>query len=80
MAVFWINNPRNTGFINAEVHLQLGDNQEEAKVTGRVIGPDGVVVGVYDDNPMLVSIVYNVEFTDGTIREYSAIVIAEKVM
>jgi hypothetical protein len=66
--------------INAEVHLQLGDTYQKARVTGRAIGPDGVVVGVYDDNPMLNSIVYDVEFPDGTIREYSANLIAENML
>ena len=66
--------------INAEVHLQLGDNYQRAKVIGRSIGPDGIVVGQYDDNPMLNSIVYDVEFPDGTIREYSANLIAENML
>ena len=66
--------------INAEVHLQLGDNYQKAKVIGRAIGPDGLVAGEYDDNPMLNSIVYDVEFPDGTIREYSANLIAENML
>ena len=66
--------------INAEVQLQLGDDFQKAKVVGRAIGPDGVVVGQYDENPMLNSIVYEVEFDDGTIREYSANLIAENML
>ena len=66
--------------INAEVMLQLGDDHQRAKVIRRAIGPDGVVVGTYDDNPMLNSIVYDVEFPDGTIREYSANLIAENML
>ena len=66
--------------INAEVQLQLGDDYHKAKVIGRAIGPDGIVAGEYDDNPMLNSIVYDVEFPDGTVREYSANLIAENML
>jgi hypothetical protein len=37
-------------------------------------------VGKYDENPMLNSIVYDVEFPDGQVREYSANVIAENML
>ena len=35
---------------------------------------------MYDDNPALKSIIYNVEFPDGTIKEYAANVIAENML
>ena len=66
--------------INAEVLLQCGDEKQKAKVIGRALGPDGVTAGEYDDNPMLNSIVYDVEFPDGTVREYSANIIAENML
>jgi hypothetical protein len=58
--------------INAEAQLQMGDKMMTAKVIKRSIGPDGCTAGEYDDNPMLNSIVYNVEFPDGQVKEYSA--------
>ena len=66
--------------INAEVQLQLGEEFAVGKVTQRALGPDGTVVGTYDENPMLNSIVYEVEFPDGQVREYSANVIAENML
>ena len=66
--------------INAEVLLQNGENVQSAKVLQRSIGPDGTTVGHYDDNPILNSVVYDVEFSDGTITEYSANVIAENML
>mgnify|MGYP001272535206 CR=1 FL=1 len=36
--------------------------------------------GKYDDNPSLNSIIYDVEFPDGTVKEYSANVIAENML
>ena len=66
--------------IHNDLQLQLGENVQTAKVIQRYLGPDGVIVGTYDDNPALNSIVYDVEFPDGTIREYSANVIAENML
>jgi hypothetical protein len=66
--------------INAKVQLQLGDELAVGKVTQHAVGPDGRVVGTYDDNPMLNSIVYDVEFPDGQVLEYSANVIAENML
>ena len=66
--------------INAEVLLQNGDEVQKSKVIQRSIGPDGTTVGKYDDNPQMNSIIYDVEFPDGTIKEYSTNVIAENML
>ena len=66
--------------INAEVHLQHGNKVQAAKVIQRSLGPDGNTNGSYDDNPFLNSLLYDVEFADGTIKEYSANVIAENML
>ena len=66
--------------INAEVLLQHDDGVENAKVIQRSLGPDGVINGQYNDNPFLNSIIYDVEFADGTIKEYSANMIAESML
>ena len=66
--------------IHNEVQLQLGENVQTAKVIQRSLGPDEVIVGMYDENPALNSILYDVEFPDGTIREYAANVIAENML
>ena len=39
-----------------------------------------MVAGRYDDNPLLNSMSYDVEFPDGAIKEYSANVIAESMI
>ena len=44
------------------------------------IEPDGLIADKYDDNPALNSIVYDVEFPDGTVKEYSANVVAENML
>ena len=50
------------------------------KVTQRTIGPDGQVTGIYDNNPYLNSIIYDVEFPDGQVKEYAANIIAENML
>eukprot|EP00957_Ditylum_brightwellii_P086072 6548329-Ditylum_brightwellii.AAC.1 len=58
--------------LNAEVALQLDEQTSIGKVTRRALDPDGHVVGSYDENPFLNSIVYEVEFPDGQVKEYAA--------
>ena len=50
------------------------------KVTPRTIGPDGQVTGTYDSNPYLTSIIYDVEFPGGQVKEYAANIIAENML
>ena len=50
------------------------------KVIQRTIGPDGQVTGTYDNNPFLNSIIYDVEFSDGQVKEYAANIIAENML
>jgi hypothetical protein len=67
--------------INAEVQLQKnGDTMESAKVLQQTVGADGQTVGTYNDNPALNTVVYDVEFSDGTIREYSSNLIAQNMI
>ena len=66
--------------INAEIAMNLDCGVSYGKVKGRIVGADGRNVGTYDDNPVLNSLVYEVEFSDGRVKEYSANVIAENMM
>jgi hypothetical protein len=66
--------------INAEVQLQLGDEMCSDKVVRRTLGPDGRTAGMYDDNPMLNSVIYDIEFPDGQTKEYAANTIAENML
>ena len=65
--------------INAEVLLPQGDMLQKAHVKKRQIGPDGNEIGTYDSNPMLNTLIYEVEYPDGPIREYGTNVIAENI-
>ena len=52
---------------------------QPAKVVKRHKGEDGLIQGTYSDNPIANTIMYDVEFSDGTVREYAANVIAENL-
>ena len=65
--------------INAEVLLPQGEELQKARVKKRRIGPDGNEIGTYDSNPMLNTLIYEVEYLDGSIRDYGANVIAENI-
>ena len=51
--------------INGEVQLQMGDSLVQGKEIGRLVGPEGTIIGSYDDNPILNSLLYDAEFPDG---------------
>ena len=52
---------------------------QAAKVVGCTKDDDGNIIGTYDHDPMLNSMVYDVEFPDGEIKEYSANIIAQNM-
>jgi len=68
-------------FINMEVLLPQGEEQTQlARVLRRSLDQNGKHVGIYDENPILNTAVYDVEFPDGTIKEYGANIIAENLL
>ena len=66
--------------IHAKVSLPHGGNVYNAKVVGRSKGQDGHNIGTYDENPILNSVIYDVEFPDGVVKQYAANVIAENIL
>ena len=66
--------------LNAEVQLQHDGRITTGKVQCRALGPDGNMVGKYDNNPMLNLIMYEVEFANGAVKEYGANIIAENML
>jgi len=66
--------------INAEVMLPHGEGLQMAKVIRRAVDSDGKVIGTFDNNPILNTMVYEAEFPDGVIKPYAANIIAENVL
>ena len=73
-------NPPHDTLINANIQLQHEDMMQIGKVTQRAIGPDGKTAGRYDSNPVLNSLIYEVGFPDGQVKEYAANVLAENLL
>ena len=65
--------------IHCEVNLPQGDQIRQAKVIARSKDENGNIIGSYDVNPLLNTLVYDVEFPNGEIKEYSANSIAENM-
>ena len=66
-------------WINNEVCLPQGEKNTMAKVKSRSKDADGNIIESYNDNPFLNTMVYDVEFPDGVIKEYAANIIAENM-
>ena len=66
-------------WIHAEVSLPQGEKMTSVKVVGWSKDDDGNIVGNYDYNPHLNTMLYDVEFPDGEIQEYAANAIAENM-
>ena len=72
--------PAYDNLLNAEIMVQAEEGQVSGKVIKQALGLDGKVIGKYDDNPYLNSIMYEVELVDGRIKEYRANIIAENML
>lgn len=67
--------------IGIEVLLPHGEEGSSmCKVLRRSVNKDGETTGVYDDNPALNTMIYDVQFDDGTIERYGANLIAQNVL
>ena len=66
-------------YIGAEVDLPLYGKQRQGKVTARAWDSAGKLFGKANSNLILDMRIYQVEFLDGSMAEYSANMIAENI-
>ena len=66
--------------INAEILLPRGDAVQMAKVLCRSVGADSNTVGTFNDHPNLNTLIYDVEFPYGEVKQYASNVIAENAL
>jgi hypothetical protein len=66
-------------YITSQVLLPRGDNNEKGTVKRQKRDADGNVVGRANANPILDTRVYEVEFSDSHVAEFSTNVIAENI-
>ena len=69
----------NYKMIQLEVLLHHGEGLQVAKVVRLSLDDHGNLVGSYSDNPILNSLLYEVEFPDGTTKPYAANMIAQNI-
>ena len=67
------------GYLGATVLLPLGDKMVSGRVRGRKRDQEGLLHGVRNQNPILDTRTYDVEFPNGEEAEYAANVIAENM-
>ena len=66
--------------INTEISLPRGDKLSMGKVVRYAFNKHGELVGAYNDNPILNSHLYEVEFSDGEVKEFVENILAENFM
>ena len=66
--------------MNDEILLPHEETQKMAKVIFRTIDSNGEIIGNFHENQVLYSLVYDVEFPDGAVKNYAANVIAGNVL
>jgi hypothetical protein len=64
-------------YVNAEISISKGGSLARGRVTSRKRDADGNPTGRANDNPVLDTRVYNVEFDDGDVTELTANMIAQ---
>ena len=62
--------------INSEVLLLHGEDLIMSKVLRRSMDDEGIFIGNPDDNPLLKTLIYDVDFPDRNFKKYDANVIA----
>ena len=55
------------------------ESMQVAKISRRILDEDGKLVGKYSNNPMLNTLMYDVEFPDGATKPYAVNMIAENI-
>ena len=72
-----VNSPYDT-FINTEIQLQYNEIVQINKK--RTTGPDGKVTENYNNNLLLNSMIYEIEFLDGQIKKYITNIRVENIL
>ena len=70
----------NNKFIDVDVRMLHNEEITRAKVTGRTVFDNGQTSGTYHDNPYHNTLVYDVTFPIGTVKEYAASLIADNMV
>ncbi len=72
--------PMSDILVGVELLLPSGEGTALCKVLRQSVDKDGKMKGTFDENPMLNSMIYDVKFPDGAVREYRGNIIAQNVL
>jgi hypothetical protein len=72
--------PAHNKILQSEVSLKLGESMTVGKATKHAIGAGGTVAGTYDEILFLNTMIYEVAFPDGQLKELAANVVAENML
>ena len=61
------------------MNLYQGEKIQGAKFIGQTKDPNGETVSNYNENPLFKSMLYDVDFPDGEIKEYGADILADNM-
>ena len=73
-------NPPHDKMINAELQLPHQGELQKGIVMKRATNPEGFSVGTHDDDPLKNSMVHEVQFPDGQVKEHAANATAENML
>ncbi len=65
--------------INAKVLQPNKDSQAIAQVVQRAVNDEGRLIGIFNENPLLNTLLYECKFNDGTTKDYAANTIASNI-
>ena len=66
-------------WIHSGLNLPKGEETKKVIVVGQSKDENGNIIGKYDSNPILNTMVYDVKFTDGSIHEYGENVMVDNI-
>ena len=72
--------PAYNNILNTGVSLQLDERVVAGQVKREALGPEFKIVGRYNANPTLNSIIYEVDFPYGQVKDYSVNVITDNML
>ena len=72
--------PAQDKILTVDLALQLDEKVVAGRVKRQSLGLEGKIVGRYDDNPIMNSMIYEVELPESQVKDYAENVIARNML
>ena len=66
-------------YLDAQILIPFGEDQHTEKVKRKKLGDNGKIMGQLHSKPIFDTIVYDVEFPDGTEKEFASNIITQNM-